>query len=172
MKRTHVTGWADGHLPGETIEAYVPGGPLNGATVDGSNSPGPGHPADLQNQVALRELDEEQRVWNGLSNLCLILTERRLVVASVGGLVAVKPRELLYSSPRGEFRCEWWLNDTSPEAWYRNWLLFFADGRWAGVGTGTRLLRKTVKAAGLSEEFTAALGVAAVEIDWRDPPSP
>ena len=171
MKREHVTAWAARNLPGESVDAHVVGGPANGASLDASDESGPGHRAELQNQVTLRGLDPERRVSDGLSSLCLILTGQRLAIVSVGGLITVKPKELLHSCPRDGFRCEWWVNDTAADAWYRNVLLFLDDGRWAGAGIATRLLGKTMKTATLAEEFTAALGPAAVEVDWRGGPA-
>lgn len=130
MKREKVESWLEATLPGDTLRAYLLGGPVNGGTMDGSDSglPSSRHPADL---------------------------DAHLAVATVGGHFGARPKHLLHTAPRGEFRCEWWVNDVTERlaATYCNVLCFFSDGSWAA----------------LVEPFVAALGPDGHQIDWRDP---
>lgn len=172
MKRQHVETWLRTALPGETLQAYLVGGPVNGGTMDASDSPGSRHPADLHVHLEARDLDASRRLAP-YANLCAVLTEHQLAVATIGGLVGARPKQLLQAAPRGEFRCEWWVNDVSdrPAAAYCNVLCFFSDGSWAALGAGTKLLGKTVAASALAAEFIAALGPDGVQIDWQNPPA-
>ncbi len=89
----------------------------------------------------------------------------------MGGLIGVRPKELLASAPRGGFRCEWWINDVSdaPASAYCNLVIRFDDGSWAGLGVATKLLGRVVTSGELARDVIAALGSDAAEIDWRTP---
>jgi hypothetical protein len=171
MKRHHVEAWLQATVPGESLVAYLVGGPTNGSSMDASDSPGSRHPADLQVHLEHRGLDPTRRLAP-YANLCAVLGEQGLAVATLGGFLGARPKQLLQVAPRGRFRCEWWINDESdaPSASYYNLLCLFADGSWAALGTTTKSLGRTVAAVALADEFTAALGPDGVRIDWRDPP--
>ncbi|MFN7151012.1 MAG: hypothetical protein ACK4V6_16230 [Microthrixaceae bacterium] len=171
MKRQHVDGWFSQQFPGEVVAGFVVGGPANGNSLDASDSPASRHPADLQTHIVNRRLDDQMRVWPA-GNVCAVLSEERLALASVGGMIAARPKDLLRSEPRGGFRCEWWRNSESeaPTAEYWNMLFFFPDGSWAALGAATKLLGRATKARALAEEFTTALGSDATQIDWSIPP--
>ncbi|MBX3029736.1 MAG: hypothetical protein KF809_06225 [Chloroflexi bacterium] len=171
MKRQHVEAWLRSTYPGETLQAYLVGGPVNGGALDASDSLGSRHRADLQVHIEGRGLDAGRRIAPH-SNLCAVVSDGRLAVSTIGGLIGVRPRHLVTSAPRGEFRCEWWINDESeaPSAAYCNVLSFFPDGSWVALGAAIKLLGRTVAASALADEFTAALGADGARIDWREPP--
>ena len=168
MQRDRVESWIVEHFPGEMLAAYAVGGPANGD--DPTSHSRSRHPADLQSVIEARGLDRDRRIGLGHRNLVVVLTDHRLAVVSVGGAFRVRPKELLHTAPPGAVTCEWWDNEESgrPFNAFRNLILRFDDGRWAGVGVPVKLLGKTVKGAELGPELVAALGDAATEIDWRD----
>ena len=168
VKRQKVDAWLVGVAPGESLVEYLAGGPANGESLDASDSPGSRHPADLQVQVGLRGLDADRRIAP-YSNLCAVLTSRRLLIANLGGAWGARPKDLLQEAPRGGFLCEWWINDVSeaPSAAYFNAVFRFRDGAWAALGCATKLLGRTVAAAADAERFVAALGADGTQIDWR-----
>lgn len=81
MKRQHVETWLRSTHPGETLRAYLVGGPANGDSMDASDAPGSRHRADLQVHVAGRQLDVERRIAP-YSNLCAVVSERALALAT------------------------------------------------------------------------------------------
>ena len=168
MKRDKVEAWLRDVAPGEALVERLLGGPANGESMDASDSPGSRHPADLQVQVALRGYDPARRIAP-YSNLCAVLTANRVLIASVGGMWGARPKDRLSEAPRGEFTCEWWINDASeaPLNAYFNAVFRFSDGSWAALGCATKLLGKSVAAAADAESFRTALGADGVAIDWR-----
>lgn len=168
MKRDRVESWLQGQFPGETLRAYAAGGPGNGDSVETSGLSH--HPASLQAQINARALDRQQRVGLGHRSLVVALTDHRLAITSVGGAFRVKPKELLHTAAPDQVACEWWDNDLGgrPANLFRNLIIRFDDGHWAGIGAPKKLLGKTVKGDELSKELIAALGDTATHIDWRD----
>ncbi|MCB0955848.1 MAG: hypothetical protein R2694_20735 [Ilumatobacteraceae bacterium] len=168
MKRQKVEAWLVGVAPGDSLVEYLTGGPANGGSMDGSDWVVSRHPADLQVQIGLRGLDPDRRIAP-YSNLCAVLTPRRLLIATLGGAWGARPKDLLHDAPRGGFGCEWWINDASeaPAAAYFNAVFRFHDGAWAAFGCGIKLLGRTVAAAADAERFVAALGGDGMQIDWR-----
>jgi hypothetical protein len=169
MKREKVDAWLREIAPGEPLVECLVGGPINGESMDASDSPGSRHPADLQVQVGMRGYDPVRRIAP-FSNLCAALTPSRLLIASVGGMWGARPKDLLCEAERGDFTCEWWINDVSeaPFHAYYNAVFRFRDGSWAALGCATKLLGKTVAAAADAERFREALGADGVNIDWRN----
>lgn len=153
--------------PGESLVAFLLGTPTNGDTMEASH-----HPAALQVQVGVRGYDAGRRIAP-YSNLCAVLTDRQVLIASLGGAWGVRPKDVLHAAARGDFRCEWWVNDASegPGASYLNIVFHFRDGSWAALGVATKLLGRTVAGAALAEEFLSALGSAGGAIDWRATPT-
>ncbi len=167
MKRDRVESWLQDQFPGETLRAYAAGGPGNGESIETSGLSY--HPASLQAQVQARGLDGMQRVGLGHRLICAVLTDHRLAITGVGGAFRVKPKELLHTADREHVTCEWWDNDEGARPnLFRNLIIRFDDGHWAGVGVAKKLLRKTVAGDELSKELIAALGDAATHVDWHD----
>ncbi|MEZ5098385.1 MAG: hypothetical protein R3C15_00940 [Thermoleophilia bacterium] len=165
MKRERVEVWMREAARDESLEAFLLGQPAIGGDTD---APATRHPADLQVQLELRGYDPERRIAP-YSNLIAVLTDRRVLIASVGGMWGARPKEVLHAAARGDFRCEWWINDASeaPANVYFNAVFHFPDGAWAAMAAATKLLRRTVAAAALTEELVSALGSDGVELDWR-----
>ena len=173
MKREKVEAWIREVAPGESLVAFLVGGPVNGGVGDGTDSIGSDHAADLHIQAQRLGWDPARRI-SPVANLAAVLTERQLLLASIGGMWGARPKDLLHAAPRGQFRAWWWINDASaaPAATFANLLVAFADGSWAGLGAATKLMGKTVAAAAEAERFLEALGPDGSMHDWRGTASP
>jgi hypothetical protein len=165
VKRDRVEAWLQAEFPGETLRAYATGGPGNGESSDSRLSY---HPASLQAQIEARGLDRTQRVGLGHRSIVAVLTDHRLAITGVGGAFRVKPKGLLHESAPDRVACVWWDNDEGARPnLFRNLILRFDDGHWAGIGAPKKLLGKTVAGDELSKELIAALGDRATHVDWR-----
>ena len=166
MKLEVAKSWFDERFPQDQLRAFILAGSVN-ADTDGSSSSKALY--DISYHGGLRGLDEERRLVRLQRSAGFFLTDDKLVISSVGGAFRVRPKELRHTIERADMRCEWF-DYASAGTEFRNFVFFMADGSWIGVGTGIKILGKETQMRGWADEFVAALGASATEIDWRNPP--
>jgi hypothetical protein len=145
---SRVADWLSGVAGGgESLAAWATLGYPTAAT--GPNG------RQLDEYIAQRGLDPTAQVGLGHTQLVSIVTDRRLLFASVGGFAAIKPKALVVDAPIESIHLEWW--DKKEVGPNRRWLLFLLGDRW---------LRHVAAVTDRSniEVFTAALGNRATKI--------
>jgi len=125
----------------------------------GDPSEGGGRVRPIDTYVTRRALDAAAQVGQGHSQLVVVVTDRRLLFLSVGGLVRVKPRDLVAEAPVASSRLEWWdQREIGPD---RRWLLFELGASWLSHVA-------MVKGRTNIEALTDALGTRAVHVGHPD----
>jgi hypothetical protein len=132
-------------------------------TVNPADVRDSGSPFDVDRHVARRGLDPARRV-HGRTQNALVLAGGRLVGIGMGGLLRPAPKEVILDVAADGIAVEWFDNSSAGNA-FRNWIIDLGDGRFYASATGIRILGKRTQMADQADEFAAALGERAREID-------
>lgn len=109
----------------------------------------------MDDYVAVRGLDPARQSCRGHSQLVAAITDRQLLIGDVGGVLVVKPKDLLVDAPLADCRVEWWDQDrVGPD---QRHLLITVGPDW--VRTSARIDERSN-----ADAFIAALGAHALRV--------
>ncbi|BAN01691.1 hypothetical protein YM304_13770 [Ilumatobacter coccineus YM16-304] len=165
MKPERVREWVASEFPGDTFETHL-NASLNSPqySAPGSHTISSGDFGDSGRAAFIEslELDPDKQVGFMVTHTVYALTDRRLCIATTGGL-RPRPKELLHAGPREGLTVHWYDGRAEAGNQFRHFVFVFADGAWRGDRTGIKILGRTPK-ANLAHRFIEALGPAAFEV--------
>jgi hypothetical protein len=116
----------------------------------------------MDDYEVVRGLDPERQICKGHAQMVAVLTSHQLLLGAVGGVLRVKPKDVIAAAALDDVRVEWW--DESKLGPDERHMLFVLGPDWVPTSA---MIRPHTNA----DDFLRALGSKAVAVDPSHPPA-